>query len=123
MIFLRESVFWRFVLQLFRHTGLESVPTLQGDNQHEGDKVRSKNCARKKKKGRSSVLLRSVLFFGGIFYWNIGVASSFSAGAATPLPDSLPASISLHLPPSTPATHPPHTQGERQREINADFSL
>jgi len=29
-VYLRESVFWRFVLQLFRHTGLESVPTLQG---------------------------------------------------------------------------------------------
>ena len=27
--FLRESVFWRFVLQLFRQTGLESAPTLQ----------------------------------------------------------------------------------------------
>jgi hypothetical protein len=27
--FLRERVFWRFVLQLFRHTGSECVPTLQ----------------------------------------------------------------------------------------------
>ncbi len=77
--FLRESVFWRIVLQLFRQTGLESAPTLQGSSPTSRGQDAPKKFTVRPMEGEDGEDGAPSYFLGGFFLYR-GVASSCSAG-------------------------------------------